>query len=108
LHIYPSSFLGKHACTAFHFLTVCTFGSDSGGVVSLLLRLCLYRVWLWSRDGNERRPGAGLACFGLLYSFFVVVFTQQLSIDRYVLFSDAMVPSYKRGRIYLLFFARSS
>jgi hypothetical protein len=53
----------------------------------------LVLVWGWERA----RPSAGRACFGPLYSSFFFDFTQQLSIDRYVLFSDAMVPSYKRG-----------
>jgi hypothetical protein len=59
-------------------------------------------VWGWER---ERRPGAELACLGRLYSSIFLIFTQQLSIGRYVLSPDAMVPSYKRGRedIFALF-----
>jgi hypothetical protein len=63
----------------------------SDRVVSLLLlRLYLYRDWFWFGDGNSAAPRL-LAWVGYTpLSFFGLILRNSS-------FSDAMVPSYKRG-----------
>jgi hypothetical protein len=102
---YPSLIFSREACmhgVSFPYRMHVRIGFGRGCLSAFTP---LYMVRFWFGDGNERRPG-GLACLGRLYSsIFWLDFTQQLSIDRYVLFSDAMVPSYKWGQedIFALF-----
>jgi hypothetical protein len=105
---YLSLIFSGKACMHGVSFSLRTFGSDSGGVVSLLLRLYLYKAWFWFGGGNERRPGVGLAWVGYTRLFFgLVLRNSSRSIDMCVSRMQWCLHRNGDGRIYLLFFARS-